>query len=662
MSLSSAKALLFVVGSALAFAPGAPQYWPQFSGSRNVSVLDGTWEFGFIDGGPTWSTPPGFDSMGDIDPKDVATPNKTAVPGCMDVVHGGAAGYLGPRGVGFFRTTFEVAEGMAARLQFQSCSFYCRVFVNGVDVGDHRNGGYVAFWLDVPSDALHAAGPNELFVVADNRFNSTTAPMHTGGDFWHYGGLTRSVELHQTPATSKPVVWRAYVTPTGAAVEAPYATPEAVDLDVVFTDASFSGEVNLTLAFDGAAPVTHPATAKNGRAAVGAVEVPNPALWSLAEPNLHTVAVSTGAGGEVTERFGLRKFGVEDARVTINGEKVKLVGWNHHTQYPVTAASPTDDQIDADVALLQKGAANYVRGAHYPHDPRFLDRLDEAGIAFWSETLGPGVSLENTQDWDDFMPTQLEQLAQMLDNALNHASILTWGFFNEGPSSDAAACPGYAACANASRARDPTRFVTWADDNDATGVCYASATLISLNDYPGWYNHPNNASAGLLWNGLVQQVMEGTTASGAGTLGKPFTISETGAGGIFEWDDNGTSMAQWTLNYQTAVIETDVDVALSNENVSGITLWHFTDFKVDNCGTDWPCNNGPGQENNTHCTWDHAPLPTFEELDAVGPPNCTAIVVDNRPGGANHKGSVDFWRREKPVFGVVAAKYAAANA
>jgi beta-glucuronidase len=40
------------------------------------------------------------------------------------------------------------------RLQFQACSFYCRVWVNGKELGDHRAGGYVAFSLDVPSDAL----------------------------------------------------------------------------------------------------------------------------------------------------------------------------------------------------------------------------------------------------------------------------------------------------------------------------------------------------------------------------------------------------------------------------------------------------------------------------------------------------------------------------
>jgi hypothetical protein len=74
----------------------------------------------------------------------------------------------------------------------------------------------------------------------------------------------------------------------------------------------------------------------------------------------------------------------------------------------------------------------------------------------------------------------------MMDNALNHAAVITWGWFNEGPSNDERACPAYGACNNYSRTRDPTRFTTWADDKDMGGKCYEHATLISFNNYPGW--------------------------------------------------------------------------------------------------------------------------------------------------------------------------------
>lgn len=66
--------------------------------------------------------------------------------------------------------------------------------------------------------------------------------------------------------------------------------------------------------------------------------------------------------------------------------------------------------------------------AHYPHDPRVIDRFDEAGILFWSETIGPGVSVENTQD-PVWMKFQIQQLGEMMDNAMNHASVLTWGWY-----------------------------------------------------------------------------------------------------------------------------------------------------------------------------------------------------------------------------------------
>eukprot|EP01050_Picozoa_sp_SAG11_P010028 SAG11_NODE_985_length_6288_cov_53.468972_5_plen_98_part_00 len=45
----------------------------------------------------------------------------------------------------------DAAALAPVRLQFQSCSFYCRIWVNGQEVGDHLAGGYVAFFKDVPA-------------------------------------------------------------------------------------------------------------------------------------------------------------------------------------------------------------------------------------------------------------------------------------------------------------------------------------------------------------------------------------------------------------------------------------------------------------------------------------------------------------------------------
>jgi len=40
---------------------------------------------------------------------------------------------------------------------------------------------------------------------------------------------------------------------------------------------------------------------------------------------------------------------------------------------------------------------------------------------------------------------------------------------------------------------------------------------------------------------------------------------------------------------------------------------------------------------------------------------CSTSVVNGRPGGENHKGELDFWRRTKPAFTVVAKMYYASG-
>jgi hypothetical protein len=393
-----------------------PRYWPRYGGARAVTTLDGDWATGQL--GSIDQPPKNFDSMapsfGPSSP-EAATPNRTAVPACVDNT---PPGYLGYRGVTFYRTTFDYDLASApAVLQFQvggwwvgwgcgidravmpmvrsgvwvwlggraggsghgdvvcavssvsfrwlarqlpfaprfllllrhapwlsysfaapfvsslvgvrqACSFYCRVWVNGMEVGDHRAGGYVAFALPVPSAAAASGGnstSNELFVLADNRFNSTTAPMHTGGDFWHFGGIMRSVELHTLPSPTAVAPggwpWRAYVLPTSLS---------SVNVTIQLTDHSYSGDVEVSLSFDGASQaeqeeqqrhqqqtatgkqeqvaavskqqqqlaasptttamtLTTTATAVNGSVALGTVAVPKPTVWSTTNPQVRSL-------------------------------------------------------------------------------------------------------------------------------------------------------------------------------------------------------------------------------------------------------------------------------------------------------------------------------------------------------------------------------------
>lgn len=630
ISLLLCGLLFHAVAEITDFGYDQPRYWPKYGGKRKVRLLDGVWETGQL--GSTEHPPPkSFDSMDPtLTPSDpiAVTPNKTTIPSCIDNT---PPGYLGYRGITFFRTHFDYDLARTpARLVFQACSFYCRVWVNGKEIGDHRAGGYVAFVLEVPRQehALLRRGKNqnELVVLVDNRFNSTTAPMHERGDYWHYSGIMRSVELHSMPDPEEKAVWpwRAYILPE---------TLSSVRVTVHVTDSSFLGIVSGDYSFDNGPAKTFSRVCNNGIVVLGDLEVPNPRVWSIGDPQLHILQVNINEA-TVTERFGLRLFGVDEEsnRITVNGKIIKLVGWNHHTQWPESAASPTDREMDNDITLLREGGANFVRGSHYPQDPRWLDRLDEAGMVMWSETLGAGVQVEDTQN-HVFMKYQIQQLNEMMDNAMNHASIALWAFFNEGPSDSKDACVGYQECVNTIKARDQTRFVTWASNQLGYDKCLGAADVVSFNSYPGWYGRYVDPKK--FWNQQANSIRKGVYP---GSSGKAMIISETGAGGIYEWSRNETAN-RWTLAYQSEIIAKDVDVAIGNDNISGITLWHFMDFKTFD-----------DTENNTHCDY----------IPERYPPLCAYINASKgvkRPGGLNHKGSLDFWRRKKPIFDIVASKY-----
>jgi len=582
-------------------------FWPKYP-TRKVQVLDGEWAFGFSDKVDPLS----------VDPKNIQTPDKINVPSAFDVEQ---PGVLGRRGTAFYRTTVSIDPTSDVLLYFTACSFYCSVFVDDVWVGDHRAGGYQPFWFSAKKNTKSV---REIFVVVDNRWNATTAPTTTGGDFYFYGGITRSVLVHQQPAPTYIHQVETFTVDYNG----------IINVRVVLGGQSVSS-VSLSLSWDGSPPDTPaqvPVT--DGVATLSKIKVPNAKPWSLTSPNLHTLLVNLHEGSSIVDaiqvRFGLRVVSIANyksaARLAINGEVVKLTGINRHTMWPDTGSALTLEQVKTDVKLLQNLGANYVRGAHYPQDPRFLDLCDEVGIAVWEETLGPGVKTSDLLN-AYFMKYQIQAVNEMISASINHPSVILHAFYNEGPSNDPKACPGYNASAQAIRNRvgnPPTRFVTWANDHTTGDVCLNIADVISFNSYPGWYDHQGDLnSIEPFWKSQADWVHTHYPQ-------KPFLISETGAGGIYEWDNK--TDPYWSQLYQSEVVERSAQFAATYDSVSGITIWQFADIKADDSDTK-KCGS---------CQY----YPHPPSLSVAW--NCSYIDVKcGRPGGENHKGAVDFWRREK---------------
>jgi beta-glucuronidase len=342
-------------------------------------------------------------------------------------------------------------------------------------------------------------------------------------------------------------------------------------------------------------------------------------------------------------RSGLRLLGTAPwagggTRLTINGEAVKLKGFNRHHQWPDTGAAVTPAQEARDLDVVKGVNANYIRGGHYPQSQSWLDLLDESGIALWEEALGPGVATADILD-PRFMAAQVEAVTSMVQTSANHPSLIFHGFFNEGPSSDKAACVGYQALADTvhSLVQRSWRMVTWASDKTTSDVCLAAADVVSFNSYPGWYSQPGNiSSAAPFWKAHVDWAVAQFPA-------KPFTVSETGGGGIYELvnDTLPDPGPFWSTHYQRLLLAADASYLLGDARVTGLSLWLLHDFKVDDesCGQ---CSYLPHPDNLT-VPW-----------------TCGFIRTDcGRPNGVNHKGVVDWWRRPKESFFTMQQIYAA---
>ena len=317
----------------LALGPqGTQPFYPHFHG-RRVALLDVevVWHFGFDPDFGDASRPLGRNEL-----RAIATPATATVPSAFDVA---APGVAGRRGTGFYRARFELTPGRHARLRFAACSFYCRVFVDAVDLKQHRSGGYTPFWVDVPPSN---SSQRDLLVMADNRFSKQTAPVHTGGDFYEYGGLTRSVLLHEL--LPGPHIESLDAVPVGmdrVEIRLAVTTDETADPMGVMTSATIRFDDQQTAAWVGQ-------VGPSGRVSVE-LTVPAPQQWTLwteGTPALHTVSVLLGSGDGATARFGLRQLSVSsEGQLQLNGAFVKLRGFNRHTMAPDTGSALTLAQV-----------------------------------------------------------------------------------------------------------------------------------------------------------------------------------------------------------------------------------------------------------------------------------------------------------------------------
>jgi len=176
--------------------------------------------------------------------------------------------------------------------------------------------------------------------------------------------------------------------------------------------------------------------------------------WSADDPYLHRLLVEVRApDGTLWDRtetlFGIRSHvgplnlarpvfektedsvsSVDDygreKRLLLNGTPIFLNGTCEYEHLLGADHAFTDEQITARVAIMRAAGFNAFRDAHHPHNLRYYDHWDRAGIVCWTQ-IGSRVWFYNPR----FRANYKTIVREWVRERRNHPSVILWGLQNE---------------------------------------------------------------------------------------------------------------------------------------------------------------------------------------------------------------------------------------
>lgn len=391
----------------------------------------------------------------------------------------GRTGGLPYVGVGWYRTEFNVPEGMKAELLFDGAMSEARVYVNGHEVCFWPY-GYSPFHCDV-TPYLNKSGSNVLAVRLENLPFSSR---------WYPGaGLYRNVHLVCTSAKAHIPVWGTFVSTPSVHKDMASVSlgislisdKENIDIEYYTDIISPDGE---TVASRRSVALYH-----NGDSHVQKFLVKEPKLWSPEHPHLYKALTRILVDGVVTDeyetRFGIRSVEfIPEKGFYLNGEHRKFKGvCNHHDLGPLGAAVSVP-ALRHQLTMLKDMGCDAVRTSHNTPAPELVSLCDEMGFM---------MMVEPFDEWDDakcqngyhryFDEWAERDMISMLHAFRNSPSVIMWSIGNEVPSQCTA--DGYKTAAflqSICHREDPTRPVTCGMDQVN---CVLSNGFAAQLDIPG---------------------------------------------------------------------------------------------------------------------------------------------------------------------------------
>ncbi len=514
---------------------------------RQVSFLDGAWKLTF--------------DKNDIGEKENW---QNGIPDSVDTVVPSVwnceFGMLEYEGVAWYEKDFYFAGG-ACRIVFEAVMTECKVWLDGAYLGYHY-GGFCEFNFTLPNVE---AGVHKLVLKVDNRFDEASIPQ-TVVDWYHYGGITRSVSVEALKGVAVTYGKFDYKLSDDLKTAEIYFTAELYGADK-------KKDTVLNITLDGETVYSKTVSLRKGASQTVVTDkilIKDIRLWDIGSPNLYELVFSTDTD-DLIDRIGFRSIETKDCKLYLNGKEIELRGVNRHEDHPDFGMAFPPFLMKKDLDIIEDMGCNTVRGSHYPNARIFVDMLDARGILFWSEIpiWGCGFSDKALAD-KRVVKRGLEMHKEMVRYYYNHPSIVLWGMHNEIRSGGQPAYKMSKLYYNYLKENGGNRLVTYASDKPMIDICFEFCDIISLNQYFGWYYGSIKD-----WDDFVVSFDNRRKELGFGH--KPVIMSEFG--GAAAWGYHTFDNVQWTEEYQAELLSHAVTVFHNSPYIIGFYPWQYCDMR-----------------------------------------------------------------------------------
>jgi beta-galactosidase len=400
------------------------------------------------------------------------------------------------KGEVWYRTMFEVPSSMNEErtyIRFEGVGQEAIVYLNGKKIGTHI-GGYSAFCYEI-TNLIKNKGQNVLAVNVTNAPNFKRIPVDDAL-FNHYGGIYRPVQLFSTP---KIAITPTYFASSGVFVEATKVTPDKAQMEVRTHLSAIDNQPNSILkyslknaknkvVFEKTKPLN---TISKDTIIVSQFEIENPILWNgRINPHQYTLDVqliTDSSVDKVSQKFGIKTFAIDgDKGFILNNKEYRLNGVSKHQEWEQVGPAVSDENLVADMDLIDEIGAASLRLSHYQHSDKTYELADEKGLLVWSE-------IPFVHDWSSREGGNAnQQLKELILQNYNHPSIFAWGLWNEVRSWNGDKAPAVVLTKELNKLAhklDKTRLTTSASDRGMVDDMGGITDLQAWNKYFGWYGN-----------------------------------------------------------------------------------------------------------------------------------------------------------------------------